>query len=92
YTLERLVRRERTAVVVSARTGAGIAGLLGAISAAIPRPEVVVDVLVPYDRGGLISRVHEHGDVLVEEHTGEGTRLRARVGEALAAELTAYAV
>jgi len=92
YTLERLVRRERTAVVVSARTGAGIPGLLDAISAAIPRPEVEVDVLVPYDRGGLISRVHEHGDVLVEEHTGEGTRLRARVGEALAAELTAYAV
>jgi GTP-binding protein HflX len=92
YTLERLVRREPTAVVVSARTGAGIPGLLDAIAAGIPRPEVEVDVLVPYDRGGLISRVHEHGDVLVEEHTGEGTRLRARVGEALAAELTAYAV
>jgi GTP-binding protein HflX len=92
YTLERLVRREPTAVVVSARTGAGVPGLLDAIAAGIPRPEVEVDVLVPYDRGGLISRVHEHGDVLVEEHTGEGTRLRARVGEALAAELTAYAV
>jgi GTP-binding protein HflX len=92
YTLERLVRREPTAVVVSARTGAGIPGLIAAISAAIPRPEVEVDVLVPYDHGGLISRVHEHGDVLIEEHTGEGTRLRARVGEALAAELTAYAV
>jgi GTP-binding protein HflX len=92
YTLERLVRREPTAVVVSARTGAGVPGLLDAIAAGIPRPEVEVDVLVPYDRGGLISRVYEHGDVLVEEHTGEGTRLRARVGEALAAELIAYAV
>jgi GTP-binding protein HflX len=92
YTLERLVRREPTAVVVSARTGTGIPGLIAAISAAIPRPEVEVDVLVPYDHGSLISRVHEHGDVLVEEHTGEGTRLRARVGEALAAELTAYAI
>jgi GTP-binding protein HflX len=92
YILERLVRREPTAVVVSARTGAGIPGLLDAIAAGIPRPEVEVDVLVPYDRGGLISRVHQHGDVLVEEHTGEGTRLRARVGEALAAELTAFAL
>jgi GTP-binding protein HflX len=92
YILERLVRREPTAVVVSARTGAGVPGLLHAIAAALPRPDVEVDVLVPYDRGGLISRVHEHGDVLVEEHTEEGTRLRARVGSALAAELTAYAV
>jgi GTP-binding protein HflX len=92
YILERLVRREATAVVVSARTGAGVPGLLDAIAAALPRPDVEVDVLVPYDRGGLISRVHEHGDVLVEEHTEEGTRLRARVGSALAAELTAYAV
>jgi GTP-binding protein HflX len=92
YILERLVRREATAVVVSARTGAGVPGLLHAIAAALPRPDVEVDVLVPYDRGGLISRVHEHGDVLVEEHTEEGTRLRARVGSALAAELTAYVV
>ncbi len=89
--LDRLVRREPTAVVVSARTGAGIEGLLSAIAAAIPRPDVEVDVLVPYEHGGLVARVHEHGDVLVQEHTGEGTRLRARVGDALAAELAPFA-
>ena len=89
--LERLVRSEPTAVVVSARTGQGIDGLLAALAAAIPRPDVEVDVLLPYDRGDLVSRVHEHGDVLAEEHTEAGTRLRARVGEALAAELHAYA-
>jgi GTP-binding protein HflX len=89
--LERLVRREPSAVVVSARTGAGIDGLLAAIAATIPRPDVEVDVLVPYDHGGLVARVHQHGDVLVQEHTGEGTRLRARVGDALAAELAPFA-
>jgi GTP-binding protein HflX len=92
YVLERLVRREPTAVVISARTGQGIDGLLAAVAADLPRPEVEVEVLLPYDRGGLVSRVHQHGDVLAEEHTESGTRLRARVGEALAAELHAYAV
>ncbi|HVE24700.1 MAG TPA: GTPase HflX [Sporichthya sp.] len=91
YVLERLVRREPTAVVVSARTGRGIDGLLAAISADLPRPDVEVEVLLPYDRGGLVSRVHQHGDVLAEEHTETGTRLRARVGEALAAELAPFA-
>jgi GTP-binding protein HflX len=89
--LERLVRREPAAVVVSARTGAGIGGLLAAIAQAIARPDVEVDVLVPYEHGGLVARVHEHGDVLVQEHTEEGTRLRARVGDALAAELAPFA-
>jgi GTP-binding protein HflX len=91
YVLERLVRRESTAVVVSARTGQGIDGLLAAIAADLPRPEVEVEVLLPYDRGNLVSRVHQHGDVLTEEHTETGTLLRARVGEALAAELAPFA-
>jgi GTP-binding protein HflX len=91
YVLERLVRREPTAVVVSARTGKGIDGLLAAVAADLPRPDVEVEVLLPYDRGGLVSRVHQHGDVIAEEHTETGTRLRARVGEALAAELAPFA-
>ncbi|HEX3612924.1 MAG TPA: GTPase HflX [Sporichthyaceae bacterium] len=90
YVLERLVRRESSAVVVSARSGAGLDGLIAAIAAAIPRPEIEVDVLVPYEFGALVARVHEQGDVLELEHTGRGTRLRARVGEALAAELAPF--
>jgi GTP-binding protein HflX len=39
----------------------------------------------------LVARVHELGDVVAEEHTAEGTRLRARVTPALAAELAPYA-
>jgi len=47
---------------------------------------------VPYDRGDLVSRVHADGEVLAEEHTGEGTRLRAKVLPTLAGDLAAYAV
>ncbi len=57
---------------------------------ALPRPDVEVEALVPYTHGGLVSRVHAGGEVLSEEHTGDGTVLRVRVHEELAAELAPF--
>jgi GTP-binding protein HflX len=62
------------------------------VSRELPRPAVAVDVLLPYDRGDLVSRVHDEGDGVGQEHVAEGTRVRARVNAALAAELAPYAV
>ena len=73
--------------MVSARTGAGIEELRELIAERLPRPAVEVDVVVPYSRGDLVSRVHSTGELLAEEHLMDGTRLHARVDEALAAEL-----
>ena len=89
--LHRLRRREKHSIVVSARTGHGIDELLRLIDRELPRPSVAVDVLVPYDRGDLVSRVHAEGELLEQEHRAEGTRLRARVNAALAAELAPFA-
>ena len=89
--IARLLQREPHSVVVSAKTGEGIPEALAAIEADLPRPAVEVLALLPYDRGDLLSRVHDHGEVLSVEHTGDGTLLKARVGEALAGELAAYA-
>ncbi len=77
----------RAAVAVSARTGAGFGELVEVIAGALPRPQVEVDVMVPYERGDLVSRVHSEGEVEVLEHTADGTRLRARVNPALAEAL-----
>jgi GTP-binding protein HflX len=85
--LARLVRREPHSIVVSARTGLGLEELLAAIETDLPTGLVDVDVLVPYARGDLLSRAHRTGEVLAEEHGQTGTRLRARVPEALAGEL-----
>jgi GTP-binding protein HflX len=90
--LDRLLRAEKHAVAVSARTGAGIDELMAAIERDLPRPRVEVQVLVPYTAGQVVSRVHNEGEVLEEEHTESGTRLRARVPTALAGELARYAV
>jgi GTP-binding protein HflX len=90
--LDRIRRHEKHSIVVSARTGAGLAELRQLVAAELPRPDVDVDVLVPYDRGDLVSRVHEVGEVLASEHVAEGTRLTARVDPELADDLAAFAV
>jgi GTP-binding protein HflX len=90
--LTRLRTLEPRSVIVSARTGEGLSELLEMIAAELPRPAVEVSALVPYTRGGLVSRVHEHGEVLELEHTDTGTRLRARVDPGLAAMLDGYAL
>jgi GTPase len=91
-TLDRLARAYPDAVLVSARTGAGVARLVQAVEAQLPRPDILVDVLLPYDRGDLVSRVHAEGEVVAEEHNGEGTRLTAKVSPDLHGLLGSYAV
>jgi GTPase len=88
--ITRLLRAHPGAVAVSARTGAGVVDLREAVAALLPRPDVDVHVLLPFDRGDLVSRVHAAGDVLAEEHTPQGTLLQARVRPELAAALADY--
>jgi GTP-binding protein HflX len=89
-TLARLQLHEPHSVVCSARTGVGIAEVLAAIEADLPHPDVEVRVLLPYSRGDLVSRIHDHGEVLSLEHTGDGTMIHARVSEAFAGEIELY--
>ena len=88
--IARLRQREPHSVVVSAQTGEGIAEALLAVEADLPRPHIEITVLLPYERGDLLSRVHENGEVLSLEHTATGSLLKARVNESLAGELAAY--
>jgi GTP-binding protein HflX len=90
--LGRLQHREKHIVLVSALTGAGLPELLELLEHEVPHLDTLVDVVLPYALGSLVSRIHSEGEVLTEEHLDAGTRLQARVGPALAAELSAYAV
>ena len=90
--ITRLLAREPHAVVVSARTGYGTDDLRAAIEADLPHPQTEVNVLLPYARGDLMSRIHERGEVVSVDHTGEGTAVVARVNAGLAAELAPYSV
>src|SRR5215204_2004925 len=82
----------RDAAVISARTGWGIDQLRAMTEVRLPRPAVEIRVLLPYQRGDLLDRIHRTGEILVNEHTSEGTVVLARVNAALAAELAPYEV
>ncbi|MXM67790.1 GTPase HflX [Streptomyces sp. HUCO-GS316] len=88
--LQRLLRIEKRSIAVSARTGLGIDELLALIDMELPRPSVEIEALVPYTHGKLVARAHTEGEVISEEHTPEGTLLKARVHEELAADLAPY--
>jgi GTP-binding protein HflX len=79
------------ALFVSARTGAGIGQLTELIEARLPRPDRSVRALIPYTRGDLVARIHSDGEVLSENHTGDGTLISARVRSDLAAALEEFA-
>ena len=85
--VEAVTLRERGSVVVSAQTGAGIEDLLASLEGALPRHDREVCTVVPYERGDLLARAHEEGEVLDLEHGAHGTLLQARVPMSLAAEL-----
>ena len=89
-TLLRLKRNWPDAVFVSARTGAGIEELRRAIENQLPRPAVELRVLLPYDRGDLVARIHRTGQVIATRHTDDGSELQVRVSDQLAAELAPF--
>jgi GTP-binding protein HflX len=78
---DRLVLRglEPGAIFVSARTGEGVDEVLAAIARLLPDPSLQVELVVPYDRGDLISALHERGRVISTEYVEEGTRVTARI-------------
>ncbi|HHV22395.1 MAG TPA: GTPase HflX [Propionibacterium sp.] len=88
--LQLLRTRFPDAVVVSARTGAGIEDLKHVIDGRLPRPEIEFRALVPYSRGDLLDKIHRSGEFLTTEHTAEGTRIVARVHPEVAAEFVPY--
>ena len=75
---------------VSARSGEGIEALLEQIATLIPQPNVRVTVLVPYNRGELVSRMHLNSKILSLDYVEEGTLLTAMVRPELAAELEPF--
>ncbi len=84
---------EPGAVFVSARTGEGIDELRERIAELLPYPDVELDILVPYDRGDLVSLAHQRARVVDTSYEEAGTRLSllatARVAEQLRSAVAA---
>jgi GTP-binding protein HflX len=82
---------EPNSMEVSARTGEGIPELLKKIGTLLPEPNVRIDVVVPYNRGDLVSRVHLNSKIISLEYVETGTHIVAMVRPELANELNAFA-
>jgi GTP-binding protein HflX len=89
---KRLAADHPGAVAISAETGAGIDELLTAMSDRLRVAASVVELVVPYSRGDVLAAVHREGEVLVEEHDDDGTRLRARLDSVGAARFAEFLV
>ena len=79
-----ILRKEKNSFAFSARTGFGIEGLVQAIEKSLPHPNIEVTATIPYDRGDLVSAIHETGEILSEEYVEAGTLIHAFVDGGLA--------
>ena len=70
---------ESNCVFVSARTGEGVDELLDRVAEMLPDHDIEVELVIPFDRGDLVSLLHDRGGVITEGYEGDGTHLRARV-------------
>jgi GTP-binding protein HflX len=67
------------AAFISAQAGEGIEELLSAIETELTKLRVEVSLLIPFDRGEMVARVHEIGEVLSEDYGEAGTKLVVRL-------------
>ena len=88
-SLSRLRASYPDAVFVSARTGEGMDQLRATIESLLPRPEIEIRALIPYERGDLVNSIT---DRRVPQHRTSGHRHPGRrpVSPALAGELAPY--
>lgn len=66
-------------VLTSVRNNYGMDHLIQQISSFVNKPVVELEVLLPYDAGGLANLLYKNGQVLAQEHTEQGTIYRVRM-------------
>lgn len=77
-------------VAISALTGWGLDHLLSRIEKVLTEELVDVRLLLPYQRGDLLSLLHQRGVVQEEEHTASGTRVVGKVPAGLLSRFRVY--
>ncbi len=71
------------AILISAKEGMGLDKLKAEISRRIAALRHRAELVIPYDKGGVLSLIHGKGQVVEEEYTAEGTRVVALMDAAL---------
>lgn len=71
--------RENNSLAVSAKTDRNLDLLIQYIENQIGPQIIEVDLLIPYDKGNLISSLHDNGVVVELEYAEEGVRAKANI-------------
>lgn len=71
------------AILISAKQGRGLEALKAEISRRIAAMRHRAELLIPYDKGNVLSLIHSKGQVLSEEYTDTGTKVVAMLDAAL---------
>ena len=87
-----LAARYPGAVSVSALTGEGLEDLLDVLADRVAAARLVVELLVPFERGDVRSRLHDDAEVLDETFEAEGSRLQVRTSRAVLARFQEFLV
>ncbi len=74
---------------ISAKSGAGINELLELIEAKLNSKYAEIELTIPYSRYEAMNFIRERGSLLNEEHTDEGTHVRALLNDADIGQLRA---
>ena len=80
------------AVFISARTGEGMDSLAEAVKKALFADMVSASLLIPYDKGGIVSYLCENGQIESMDYKPEGTLLTGSFREADYNKYKSYAV
>ena len=67
------------AILISAKTGAGLDELKAAIAEALQETYRPMTFAVPFSRYGILSEIHSLGRVITEEHTETGTEITVMI-------------
>lgn len=70
---QEFVPKKQMSVDISAKTGYNVDRLLDMLCEAMPEKRHRVKVLIPYDKGSLISVIYKNANINSEEHTADGT-------------------
>jgi GTPase len=79
-------------VAVSAATGRGLDRLLAEVEATLEAEMYALDVLIPFERGELVSLFHERGLIDDESHSAEGTRIQGLMPDDLAVQFEPFEI
>ncbi|MBP3336982.1 MAG: GTPase HflX [Clostridia bacterium] len=73
------IKRAEHTVYISAKTGEGLDKLLEILDNITPGKLKKVKMLIPYNKGTILSELHTEGNVESENYTAEGTEIEVKV-------------